>query len=83
MKYIILSYLLLTGCALFQEKPLVEKVVYVKTPLSAPPHSELPTLNSKDLQCLSPEVKQKLLDRDRLLHNDRDVYEAIINSTKK
>lgn len=83
MKYIIVPCLLLSGCALFQEKPPVEKVVYVSTPLSAPPHSVLPILNSKDLQCLSPDVKQKLLERDRLLHNDRDIYEAIIKSTKK
>ncbi len=83
-KFVLLFVVLgLAGCALFKEKPAVEKVVYVTAPLYAPPHSVLPKLSSQELQCLTPEVKQKILDRDRLLHNDRDALEIIIQSTQK
>lgn len=83
-KIVLLSVVFgLTSCALFKEKPAVEKLVYVTAPLYAPPHSVLPTLSSQELQCLTPTVKQKILDRDRLLHNDRDALEIIIRSTQK
>lgn len=82
---LVFGTLMLTSCSIFvkEQPPAVEKVVYVTTPIYAPPHSKLPTLNSQELMCLTPAVKQKLLERDQLLHYDRDVYEAIIKSTQK
>lgn len=80
--FIILS-ILLSGCALFKEKPPIEKIVYVTSPIYAPEPSVLPKLKAADFQCLSLEVKQKLLERDKLLHKDRDIYKAIIESTQK
>ena len=79
MKYLILPLILLTGCA--TQLPPVEKVVYVKTPLTAPPRPTLPTFTYADIQCVSPDVIQKIADRDLMRKQYSEQLEAIISST--
>lgn len=85
MKNIIVCLVLvgLIGCSAFKEKPPVEKVVYVTTPLQLPSRPTLPTWTASDMQCLSTEMKQKILDRDRLRKEYTDELEVIIKSTQK
>lgn len=85
MKYFImcLTMFSLVGCAMFKEKPLVEKVVYVTTPIQLPARPTLPTWKATDMQCLSVEMKQKILDRDRIRKEYIDELETIIKSTHK
>lgn len=75
--------LLGSGCALLQEKPPVEKVVYVTTPLYAPDRPNLPTWTGKDMECLTPEMKQNIRDRDTLRREYAEKLEIIIKSTQK
>lgn len=75
-----------TGCALFTKSPdptPVEKVVYVTNPLYAPSRPELPTWTGKDMECLAPDVKQKIRDRDTLRREYAEKLEVIIRSTQK
>lgn len=79
-KLLILLMIGLVGCA---AQPPVEKVVYVTTPLELPGRPTLPTWKAADMQCLSTEMKQKILDRDTLRKNYSEQLEAIIKSTHK
>ena len=70
------------GCSLLKEKPPVEKLIYVTTPVELPgPRPELPTWTGKDMECLAPEVKQKIRDRDRLRREYAERLEVVIQST--
>ena len=84
--YVILGgVLLLSGCSMFDSKPptAVEKLVYVTVPLTLPERPTLPTFGGKDITCISPEIKQKLLDRDRIRSEYAKELEIIILSTTK
>jgi hypothetical protein len=84
MKYLIITTLiLLSGCAIFQEKPAVEKVVYVSTPLTLPPRPVLPTFSYDDIGCLSDEIATKVADRDLMRKQYTEQLETIIRSTQK
>lgn len=71
----------LLGCA--SSLPPVEKVIYVTTPLSLPNKPALPTWTSADMQCLSTDMKQKILERDRVRKSYSEELEVIIKSTSK
>ena len=82
MRYLILApIILLSGCALFQSTPPVEKVVYVNTPLTIPPRPILPTFTYSDIQCVNEDVIKKIADRDLIRKQYSEQLEAIINST--
>jgi hypothetical protein len=82
MKYILLiATLLVTGCVAVPPTPPVEKLVYVSTPLSLPERPTLPTWGYEDIECLSPEMIQKLVDRDIARVNYIEKLETIIRST--
>lgn len=68
-----------SGCAVNQ--PPAEKIVYIKTALPLPSRPTLPTWNGNDMSCLSPEMIQKIKDRDRLRKEYAEDLEAIIKST--
>jgi PBP1b-binding outer membrane lipoprotein LpoB len=85
MYSVLIGTLLLSGCAIFEPKPptTVEKLIYVTVPLTLPERPTLPTFGAKDITCISPEIKQKLLDRDRLRSEYAKELETIILSTTK
>ena len=65
------------GCA----STPVEKIIYKTTPLILPTAPTLPVWKSTDMQCLSTEVKQKMLDRDRLRKEYTEQLQSVIKST--
>jgi hypothetical protein len=82
-KLIILSFVLLSGCSLLAEKPAAEKVVYVTAPLQLPERPILPSWKGSDMECLSPEMKVKLRERDLGRKQYCEKLEVIIKSTQK
>lgn len=72
-----------TGCSLFTKEVPVEKVVYVTTPLQQPARPSLPTWTGQDMECLAPDVKQKIRDRDTLRREYAERLEVIIQSTQQ
>lgn len=70
-----------TGCSLFTKEVPVEKIVYVTTPLQQPARPNLPTWTGKDMECLAPDIKQKIRDRDTLRREYAEQLEVIIQST--
>lgn len=68
------------SCATTQ--PPVEKVIYTTTPLELPGRPTLPTWSASDVSCLSPELKQKMVDRERLRKEYINQLETIIKSTQ-
>jgi hypothetical protein len=79
---LLLSLVLLSGCAFLEEKPPVEKIVYLTNPLQLPTRPTLPTLKGADVSCLAPEVKKTLQERDRLRREYAEELEAIIKTTQ-
>lgn len=69
-----------SGCSILTPTP-VEKLVYIRTPLVRPNRPILPTLNSDELECLSPNAKQKLYNRDLIRKHYAEDLESIIDST--
>lgn len=78
---IVLSTFILSGCAIFEKTPPVEKVIYKTAPLYAPARPVLPTWTGSDMECLSEDVKEKIRERDTLRKNYAEQLEVIINST--
>ena len=70
-----------SGCSLLTKEVPVEKVVYVTTPLSQPARPSLPTWTGKDMECLAPDIKQKIRERDTLRREYAERLEVIIKST--
>ncbi len=84
MKYLLAVVLvLLSGCALLEEKPQIEKVVYVTTPLQLPARPILPTFSYDDISCVNEDVIQKIADRDLMRKQYIEQLETIIKSTQK
>lgn len=74
----------LSGCSFFQQKEEptpVENVIYKTVVLSLPERPTLPIFSAKDVECISVETKQKLIDRDRLRRDYSEQLEAVILST--
>lgn len=71
----------LTGCTANQK--IVERKVYVSTPLSLPARPELPRVRSDSLACVDDETKWALLKRDVAIKNYISELESIIESTNK
>lgn len=61
----------------------VERLVYVTVPLQAPNKPKLPTWKAKDMSCLSSEMKEKILERDRLRDEFTEELITIIKSTQQ
>jgi hypothetical protein len=78
---IICSALILSSCGLIKEKPPVEKLVYVTTPLPLPSRPILPTWSGSDMQCLSDETKVKVRNRDLFRKQYAEMLEEIIKTT--
>lgn len=74
---IIVLLFILTSCA---TQP-VDRVIYKTTPLSLPTAPLLPTWKSVDMQCLPIDIKQKMLERDRLRREYIEQLQIIIKST--
>lgn len=70
-----------TGCSWLTKEVPVDRVVYVTTPLPQPVRPDLPTWSGKDMECLAPEVKQKIRDRDTKRREYAEQLEVIIHST--
>lgn len=70
-----------TGCSVLEKQPPIDRVVYVTNPLPLPPRPTLPTWTSKDMECLTPDMKQKLRDRDTSRREYSETLEVIIKST--
>jgi hypothetical protein len=83
MLRIIMISLILTGCSFLKEKPPVEKIMYVTTPLSLPPRPTLPTWKMSELECVKPEVKEKIKERDLKRRQYAEELEVVIKSTQK
>lgn len=87
MRYLFLApIILISGCSLLQpapERPAVEKVVYVTTPLSLPERPILPTWKGSDMICLTPEMAVKVRERDLLRKQYAEKLETIIKATQK
>ena len=63
--------------------PAVDRVIYKTTPLSLPSRPTLDTWTASDMSCLSTEMKQKILNRDRARKAYSEELEIIIKSTQK
>ena len=76
---------LLVFCVLFMVActavPTADKIIYVTTPLQLPSRPTLPTWTSNDMECLTVDVKQKMLERERLRKNYIEQLEAVIQTT--
>lgn len=70
----IILTLIISGC---------ETVRYVSSPLPLPARPVLPQIESKALQCLSPETYSDLVKRDMLRRQYANNLELIIESTHK
>lgn len=71
-----------SGCSLIpKEKPPVEKIIYVTNPLPLPNRPILPTWSGKDMECLTPDIKQKVRERDTSRREYAESLETIIKST--
>jgi hypothetical protein len=77
----ICSLLILSSCGLIKEKPPVEQLVYIATPLPLPSRPILPTWTGADMQCLSEETKDKVRSRDLLRKQYAELLEEIIKTT--
>lgn len=84
MKRLIIPILLfgVVSCASTPPTP-VEKVIYVTTPLSLPTAPTLDTWKAADMQCLSTDLKKKILNRDRARENYIQELQTVIRSTQK
>jgi hypothetical protein len=71
------------SCASTSGPTPVEKVIYVTNPLQVPTAPILPTWKAVDMQCLSPEMKQKVLERDKTRENYIQELTTVIKSTQK
>jgi hypothetical protein len=81
MKIIICCVLLgLIGCSTTVPTP-VETIIYKTTPLTLPSKPKLPVWTSSDMQCLSIDIQQKMLERDRLRKEYTEKLEAVILTT--
>lgn len=80
---LILSLMLgsLVGCATKTE--IVERKIYVTTPLTLPAKPELVKINSDSLSCVDDSTKWALLKRDVAIKNYISELETIIKSTSK
>lgn len=80
---VVVLAILIAGCTATPpvKEKLVDKLVYVTNPLTAPARPTLPTWTAKDMSCLSEPMKQKIRDRDRLRREYAEDLEALINST--
>jgi hypothetical protein len=74
--------LVLWGCSTPAPTP-VETIIYKSTPLTLPSKPTLPVWSSSDMQCLTDDIKQKMLDRDRLRKNYIEKLEAVILTTQQ
>jgi len=83
-KFIIISLVAvgIISCASNPPPPPSEKVVYVTTPLSVPLPPVLPTWKAIDMQCVSTDIKQKILARDRIRQNYIEQLTTVIQSTQ-
>jgi hypothetical protein len=69
-----------SGCA---TKPqIVEKTVYVVTPLKYENMEKLPKLSNKEMSCLSEQTKKTLMERDYIMKSHIIDLETIIKSTQ-
>lgn len=59
-----------------------EVVRYASIPLPMPALSELPTATGAELQCLSDDTYARLVQREALIKQDRDVCRAVICTTQ-
>lgn len=80
-KLIILLFILagLIGCTNVQP---VDTIIYKTTPLQLPSAPILPTWNSIDMECLSVDIKQKMVERDKLRKEYIEKLVLIIRSTQ-
>jgi len=70
-----------SGCSTQPPKE-VEKIIYVTTPLPLPTRPVLPTLKTSDLNCLSVDIKNILMNRDIARRQYAEDLETIIKSTR-
>lgn len=85
MKKLIIISLLAIGvvsCASTPPTP-VERVIYKTTPFQLPSAPTLPTWKASDMSCLSVEMKQKILNRDKARKGYIEELQTIIKSTQK
>lgn len=74
--------LVMCGCSTPTPTP-IETIIYKSTPLILPSKPTLPVWTSLDMQCLPDDIKQKMLDRDRLRKNYIEKLEAVILTTQQ
>lgn len=82
IKNLILTIFLMinVGCV---EQPPKERIVYLPVPLTLPFKQEVPKIKGSDLQCLSSETKDMLLERDKVIKTYIINLESIILATQK
>lgn len=85
MKRLIISILLIgvVSCTSNPPPTPAEKVIYVTTPLQLPNAPILPTWKASDMQCLSTEMKKKILTRDKAREQYIEELTTVIKSTQK
>lgn len=89
---LITSLLILSGCSLISTpEPIVpvepqiltvEKLIYITNPLQLPVRPTMPVWTSVDMDCLTNEMKLKILTRDKLRKDYIEQLETIIKSTQ-
>lgn len=72
---LILTLMVCVGCTR-------EVVRYKSVPLFMPELSELPTATGAELQCLSDDTYARLVQREALIKQDRDVCREILCTTQ-
>jgi len=80
---IVIAVFLLSGCSYFHTEPPTptERIIYKTVPLVLPNRPILPTFGAKDVVCISKEIKEKIIERDRLRKQYSEQLEIIIMST--